>query len=139
MILDILSYVLLLAVLAGAGYVGYVFLRSHLNGGNPGGSLFGPKPEKRLDVVEQWSLDARRRLVLIRRDNVEHLIMTGGPIDLIIETGIGEPVRKASQPPAPPTGAAAEPAGASVYSRPGRTMSVPAQPVAANSGTGAGE
>jgi hypothetical protein len=26
--------------------------------------------------------------VLVRRDNVEHLIMTGGPVDVVIETGI---------------------------------------------------
>ena len=26
--------------------------------------------------------------VLIRRDDVEHLLMTGGPVDVVIETGI---------------------------------------------------
>ena len=35
-------------------------------------------------------MDARRRLVLIRRDDVEHLIMTGGPVDVVIETGIAD-------------------------------------------------
>ena len=39
-------------------------------------------------MIEQASVDARRRLVLIRRDGVEHLIMTGGPVDVVIETGI---------------------------------------------------
>jgi hypothetical protein len=43
---------------------------------------------KRVGVVESTSLDGRRRLLLIRRDNVEHLIMTGGPVDVVIETGI---------------------------------------------------
>jgi len=42
-------------------------------------------------VIEQASVDARRRLVLIRRDGVEHLIMTGGPVDVVIETGIQAP------------------------------------------------
>jgi flagellar protein FliO/FliZ len=88
MIWDILSYLLLFIVLGGGGFIGYVFLRSHLNGGAVPGSFFGPKPDKRIDVVEQWTLDARRRLVLIRRDDVEHLIMTGGPVDVVIETGI---------------------------------------------------
>jgi flagellar protein FliO/FliZ len=129
MIADIISYIVFFAVLAGAGYVGYIFLRSHLNGG-AGGSLFAPKPEKRLDVVEQWSLDARRRLVLIRRDNVEHLIMTGGPVDLIIETGI-EPARKAQALPTPP---AYETAPAVVYNRPVRTLQG-TPPVAAKSAT----
>jgi hypothetical protein len=43
---------------------------------------------KRVGLVESTSLDGRRRLVLVRRDNVEHLIMTGGPVDVVIETGI---------------------------------------------------
>ena len=33
-------------------------------------------------------MDGRRKLVLVRRDDVEHLIMTGGPVDVLIETGI---------------------------------------------------
>ena len=38
--------------------------------------------------MEQSNLDGRRRLVLIRRDDVEHLIMTGGPVDAVIEQNI---------------------------------------------------
>jgi hypothetical protein len=41
--------------------------------------------------MEQASVDGRRKLVLIRRDDVEHLIMTGGPVDVVIETGIAAP------------------------------------------------
>jgi len=33
-------------------------------------------------------VDARRRLVLIKRDNVEHLLMIGGPTDIVVESGI---------------------------------------------------
>ena len=50
--------------------------------------LFPPRPEPRLSVMEQASVDGKRKLVLIRRDDVEHLIMTGGPVDVVIETGI---------------------------------------------------
>jgi len=50
--------------------------------------LFPPRPEPRLAVLEQTSVDSKRKLVLIRRDDVEHLIMTGGPVDVVIETGI---------------------------------------------------
>ena len=32
--------------------------------------------DRRLGVVETASVDAQRKLILIRRDNVEHLIMT---------------------------------------------------------------
>lgn len=44
--------------------------------------------QPRLGVLDAFAVDARRRLVLIRRDNVEHLIMIGGPNDLVIESQI---------------------------------------------------
>jgi hypothetical protein len=44
--------------------------------------------DRRLGVVETASLDNQRKLVLIRRDDVEHLIITGGPVDMVVETGI---------------------------------------------------
>lgn len=44
--------------------------------------------EKRLDIVEIRPVDAKRRLVLIRRDDTEHLIMIGTDHDLLIEKGI---------------------------------------------------
>lgn len=43
---------------------------------------------RRLNVVDTLSLDPKRQLIIIRRDNVEHLILTGGPHDVVIETGI---------------------------------------------------
>ena len=45
--------------------------------------------DRRLGVVETASVDQRRKLVLIRRDDVEHLIITGGPVDMVVETGFG--------------------------------------------------
>src|ERR1700742_582252 len=53
--------------------------------------LMPARPAPRLSVMEQASVDGKRKLVLIRRDDVEHLIMTGGPVDLVIETGIPAP------------------------------------------------
>ena len=53
--------------------------------------LFPARPEPRLAVMEHAYVDRTRRLLLIRRDDVEHLIMTGGPIDVVIETGIPAP------------------------------------------------
>jgi len=44
--------------------------------------------QPRLAVIDAASVDGRRRLVLIRRDNVEHLMMIGGPNDIIIEPNI---------------------------------------------------
>jgi len=42
----------------------------------------------RLAVLDSAIVDARRRLVLIRRDNVEHLILIGGPTDVVVEENI---------------------------------------------------
>jgi flagellar protein FliO/FliZ len=44
--------------------------------------------EKRLGVVETAAVDAKRTLYLIRRDDVEHLVIIGGPVDVLVETGI---------------------------------------------------
>jgi flagellar protein FliO/FliZ len=44
--------------------------------------------EKRLGVVETASIDQKRKLLIVRRDDIEHLIMIGGPIDMVVETGI---------------------------------------------------
>ena len=48
----------------------------------------GRSREHRLLVLDAAAVDSRRRLVLIQRDNVEHLIMIGGPTDIVIESGI---------------------------------------------------
>lgn len=42
----------------------------------------------RLAVVDALTVDRRRRLLLVRRDNVEHLILIGGPSDLVVEATI---------------------------------------------------
>lgn len=50
----------------------------------------GRNRQPRLQVLDAAAIDARRRLVLVRRDNVEHLVMIGGPTDIVIESGIGD-------------------------------------------------
>jgi hypothetical protein len=119
---DLLWYLFLLALFALV-IVGAIWLmRGYLNGVSPVAALFGPRPERRLAVVEQAAVDSRRRLVIVRRDDVEHLIMTGGPVDVVIETGItvarGEPQ------------AAAEPAEP-IFSRQPRSLGQPASEPAA--------
>ncbi|MEO0543188.1 MAG: hypothetical protein AAFY99_05155 [Pseudomonadota bacterium] len=47
--------------------------------------------KKRLEVVDATAVDDRRRLVLVRRDNIEHLVMIGGHNDIVIEKGIVTP------------------------------------------------
>lgn len=48
----------------------------------------GRNRQPRLQVLDAAAVDARRRLVLVRRDEVEHLIMIGGPSDIVIESRI---------------------------------------------------
>jgi Meckel syndrome type 1 protein len=43
---------------------------------------------KRLGVSEYREIDQTRRLMLVRRDNVEHLILVGGGQSLVIEQNI---------------------------------------------------
>jgi flagellar protein FliO/FliZ len=44
--------------------------------------------QPRLAVIDYASVDGRRRLILVRRDNVEHLLMIGGPTDVVVEPNI---------------------------------------------------
>jgi len=53
----------------------------------------GKNRQPRLQVLDAAAVDARRRLVLVRRDGIEHLIMIGGPTDIVIESGISDPTR----------------------------------------------
>lgn len=55
------------------------------------GNRLGQGNDKRLVVVDTATVDSKRKVMIIRRDNVEHLIMTGGPQDVVIETGIPVP------------------------------------------------
>lgn len=76
----------------------------------PGGRM----RQQRLGVVDAFDLDRQRQLVLIRRDNVEHLVMIGGPNDVLLEAAIiRQPAATAAlsrtepPPPALPASAAA--------------------------------
>lgn len=80
-----LNMVLFLVLLVAAGGGGW-FAWRHFGGGS--GALFGGGRDSRIGVSEVASVDGKRKLVLIHRDGVEHLIMTGGPIDVVIEQGI---------------------------------------------------
>ena len=48
--------------------------------------------KRRLSVVEITPLDGRRRLVLLRRDDREHLVILGATGETVVETGITAPV-----------------------------------------------
>jgi flagellar protein FliO/FliZ len=50
-------------------------------------SLRGQK-QRRLSVVDAIALDAKRRLILISRDDMEHLVCVGGATDFIVEQNV---------------------------------------------------
>lgn len=47
--------------------------------------------QRRLQMVEALPVDARRRLILVRRDGIEHLLLVGGSNDVVVEPGIRPP------------------------------------------------
>ena len=52
---------------------------------------------RRLSVVEALAIDQKRQLLIVRRDNVEHLILVGGPQDVVLEAGIAVEEAPAAQ------------------------------------------
>jgi flagellar protein FliO/FliZ len=43
---------------------------------------------RRLQMLEVLNLDGKNRMVLVRRDNVEHLVLVGSETTQVIETSI---------------------------------------------------
>lgn len=79
----------------------------------------GRSRQPRLGLVDAFDLDRQRQLIIVRRDNVEHLLMVGGPNDVLIEAQIvrAEAVRELARArdkepdvrPALPVGVGTEP------------------------------
>jgi flagellar protein FliO/FliZ len=76
--------VALVFVLALIGVVAWVGRRM----GFLGRVTMGRGNGGRIGVVEAVAIDAKRRLVLVRRDRVEHLVLVGPTTELLVETGI---------------------------------------------------
>ncbi|TPI42261.1 hypothetical protein FJ414_07415 [Mesorhizobium sp. B3-1-6] len=112
----------------------------------------GRNRKTRLAVMDATAVDSHRRLVLVRRDDIEHLILIGGPTDVVVErdirlaaprrpalTGDGgqqqtgaaqrprapQPAPAPARPPAPP---AAQPAAATHPRAPAPAPIKPAAP-----------
>lgn len=80
------AFIFVMGLMLLLGHVARRFDFSRWVGG-AGGT--GSGRERRLGVVEQLPVDGRRRLVLIRRDDVEHLVLLGQQGgEMVIETGI---------------------------------------------------
>jgi flagellar protein FliO/FliZ len=82
-ILAVAAFLFAIALIALTAWAFKTFV---MTGSSTSGFLRGR--DKRLGMVETAYVDSRRKLILIRRDDTEHLIMTGGPVDVLIETGI---------------------------------------------------
>lgn len=104
-----LKIVLFVIVVLGLLALAFWLVRRFGGGRLGSGAARGRQP--RLAVIDQANVDGRRRLVLIRRDNIEHLLIIGGPSDVVVEQNI---VRAAT---APREGAMARPPAADTLPR----------------------
>jgi flagellar protein FliO/FliZ len=97
-----LAFLIVLGLIGAAAWAVRRFGSARL-----GGAVRGRQP--RLAVIDYASVDARRRLILVRRDNVEHLVMIGGPTDVVVESNIVRAVPAAREPATPRSPVVAEP------------------------------
>ncbi len=63
----------------------FIFIIKRLMGANAPQSR---SRQPRIALMDSTAIDGRRRLMLVRRDNVEHLILVGGPTDVVVEQNI---------------------------------------------------
>lgn len=80
-------------------FMGGAALVHRLRNRGPKGAAGTRARQARLGVLDVLSIDSRRSLVIVRRDNVEHLIMIGGPNDVVVESAIvrhGGSIREAA-------------------------------------------
>jgi len=90
-----LNFVLSLVFVLGLiGLAAWAYRR--FSGTAPLGRRLGGN--NRLAIIEIRAMDARRKLVLVRRDDREHLIMLGATGETVIESGIEpQPVQEPGQ------------------------------------------
>ncbi|CCV14130.1 flagellar biosynthetic protein FliO [Mesorhizobium sp. STM 4661] len=98
----------------------------------------GRNRKTRLAVMDATAVDSHRRLVLVRRDDIEHLLLIGGPTDVVVERDIrlAAPRRPAltgdgggHQPAPAPRPRAPQPAPAPVKQAPQQPASAAPTPV----------
>jgi hypothetical protein len=77
-----IAFLVVLALIGATAWLVRRFGANRLGGAGARGR------QPRLAVIDAATVDGRRRLVLIRRDNIEHLLMIGGPTDLVVEPNI---------------------------------------------------
>lgn len=60
---------------------------------NNGGNGFLGKSD-RLSIIEQRIIDPKHKMVLIRRDDIEHLVIVSHNGETVVETGIKTPKKQ---------------------------------------------
>ena len=93
------AFVAVLALIGVAAWLVRRFATNRLGANTNRGRM------PRLAVIDAAAVDGRRRLVLVRRDNMEHLIMIGGPTDIVVESNIVRAQAARDQLPQRPVGA----------------------------------
>src|SRR5450631_2531415 len=97
------AFVAVLALIGLAAWLVRRFAGSRLGANTNRGRM------PRLAVIDAAAVDGRRRLVLVRRDNIEHLLMIGGPTDIVVEPNIVRGMPGRDQMPQRPGAGGAEP------------------------------
>ncbi|MBV2144495.1 flagellar biosynthetic protein FliO [Falsochrobactrum sp. TDYN1] len=83
---NIVGFILIFAIILGGIFVVLSIIRRFSGGGFSASGRGLRQP--RLSVMDAAAVDSRRKLVLIRRDDVEHLLLIGGPTDVVVEQNI---------------------------------------------------
>lgn len=84
----VLAFVFVLGLIGCMAFVLKRFSKGKLVSGGEGA---------RISVVETRLIDTKRRLVLIRRDNKEHLLLIAGDRELLIESDIDAVIKNETQ------------------------------------------
>lgn len=91
--ISILKYVFAFGFVIGLLYL-MAYIARYFGMGNLPTRKLGDK--KRLAISEIMTVDAKRRLLIIRADEKEYLLLTGGTNDLIIDDKL-KPVKNADK------------------------------------------
>jgi flagellar protein FliO/FliZ len=97
-----LAFVVVLALIGVVAWLIRRFASNRLGANTNRGRM------PRLAVIDAAAVDGRRRLVLVRRDNIEHLLMIGGPTDIVVESNIVRAMPGRDQLPPRPAVAGAD-------------------------------
>lgn len=81
----------ILALAFVLGLIAILAMLAKRYGPGMAGAAMSKGRKKRLKIVEILALDPKRRAVIIRRDDVEHLVILGTNSETVVETGIAPP------------------------------------------------